>query len=385
MACPGSINLSRQVPVPPQTDFALEGTRAHALAELALRKGVDADFFLGMKLEGGEVTEDMAAFVQVFIDVCRNYSSDPATKTWVEQRFNLGSLNPPGPMFGTADFVAYDEIGQELIVIDLKYGQGVVVEAIGNKQLRYYALGAALSDEVRQLPIRTVRMGIVQPRVTHPDGVVRWDTIEYDELIGFAGDLLIAARATTAPDAPLNPGAHCRFCPASGVCPAQASRALEVAQQEFDVVVSDGAVVSLPSPDVLTKDQLVAIMQRLPVLEDWAGAIRATAEAMLRRGEEVPGYKMVAKRAIRKWGSEEDAVAAAQAADLGPDEYYKEPELKSPAQLEKVMGKKTFAAKMAPHVVKVSSGHVMVPDTDARPAVALSAGDEFAGLLESGE
>ena len=106
MACPGSIRLSRALPVPPTTEYAQEGTRAHALAELCLTRHVDPDFFIGMEIEGGIVTEDMAEFVAVFVGHCRALQNRPNTRWWVERKFNLGSLNPPGPMFGTADFVA---------------------------------------------------------------------------------------------------------------------------------------------------------------------------------------------------------------------------------------------------------------------------------------
>jgi hypothetical protein len=376
MACPGSIRLSREVPEPPETSFALEGTRAHAVAELSLTKGVDPDTFVGMEIEGGVVDDDMADFVRTFVEHCRDINGI----SWVERRFNLAALNPPGPMFGTADFVAYDAVDRTLYVVDLKYGQGVVVEARGNKQLRYYALGAALSLDPKEYPIERIVMTIVQPRAMHTDGPIRTDEVTYTELIEFADDLMEAARATTLPDAPLNAGAHCRFCPASGVCPAQRSKALTVVQDEFALAET----WTPPAPETIPIDRLADMAKDFHILEDWMAAGRARLQAMLERGEEVPGFKLVARRATRKWGDPDTVEQILTSRNFETEETH-ETKLKSPAQIEKLMGKKPFAAALAETVVKVSSGYNMVPDTDPRPAVSLSPGEEFAALLPASD
>lgn len=381
MACPGSIRLAREVPDAGASNtsvYAQEGTRAHALAELSLRKGVDPEFFVGMQLEGGEITEDMADFVRTYVDYCNGLMTGrgAGSRFWIEKPFNLGALNPVGPMFGTSDLVVYEPETRSLHVVDLKYGQGVVVEAIGNKQLRYYALGAALSLG-SEFPIDTVYMTIVQPRVSHPDGIIRTDTVEFTELVGFANELLDAARETTKPDAPLNPGSHCRFCPASGICPAQRKQALAIAQSDFEVLPDEFAP---PAPSTIPKEQFVEMLGKLPVLEHWAEAMRAYAQRMLERGETVPGFKMVEKRATRKWIDEAQARTALVSLGYQPEEIDTEPELKSPAQVEKLLKKKPFAELMSPLVEKRSSGYTMVAETDSRSAVALSAGDDFLAL-----
>lgn len=370
MACPGSVRLSAGLPNT-SSEFAREGTAAHALAELALRKNADPDLWIGATLEGVEVTEDMAEFVRVYVNKCREIS-DAATETWIEHRFNLAALNPPAPMFGTADFVAYDAAARELIVCDLKYGQGVVVEVKGNKQLRYYALGAALSlAEGRQ--IDNVVIVIVQPRAAHPDGVARAETLSYLDLLSYAGDLLESARATTDPNAPLNPGSHCRFCPASGICPAQLAQAQELARVEFDAMPLDVP----PAPGTLPDDVFADMLGKLHIIEDWAAAMRAHAKARLEHGEAVPGFKLVQKRAVRKWGDPDRVRDYMAAARFERDEYLDE-KVKSPAQIERLFKKKQIPEEL--EVVKVSSGTTMVPDTDKRPAVAVSAGEEFTAI-----
>jgi hypothetical protein len=383
MNCPGSIRLSREVPRGNGGSvYAQEGTRAHAVAELCLSKNVEPDVYGGLEIEGGVVDDDMVEFVRIFVDHCRNLQHE-CSVTWVEKKFNLAALNPPGAMYGTADFVAYDKISKTLYVADLKYGAGVVVEVKGNKQLRYYALGAviALGDEY---PIENVVMTIVQPRVSHPDGVVRSDTIPYAELIEFAAELMDAARETLKPDAKLSAGSHCRFCPASGVCPEQRSHALAVVQSEFEVVV-DAEFVP-PAPETIPPQQFSEMLGQLHVLDDWMKAMRATATAKLERGEDVPGFKLVAKRATRKWTDEDAVEQLLKAEKYEPDEIYEPRDLKSVAQIEKLVGKKAFASsKMAGAVAKVSSGYNLAPAHDPRPAVTLLTPSEEFARLDAGE
>lgn len=382
MNCPGSVRLSAGIPNT-SSEFAQEGTAAHALAELSLRNSCDPDVYVGTTLEGVEVSEDMADFVRIFVEYCRRQvldaqpfaASSPTADGyyWIERKFNLAQLNPPTSMFGTADFVIYDERTRTLEVVDLKYGAGVVVEVKGNPQLRYYALGAALS--LQGLPIEQVKITIVQPRVTHPDGIIRSEVLDYLEIVGFAGDLLDAARRTQTPDAPLKAGDHCRWCLARGVCPEQKSQALAVAQAEFGGLEE----VMPPIPELIPDDQFAEMMQKLPILDDWIKAMRARALAELESGKEVAGLKLVAKRANRKWKDEEETAQWLRGKGNVDEEIY-EMKLKSPAKIEKLVGKKNLPEDLWE---KQSSGYTMVAAHDARPAVQVTRGEEF-DLLPAG-
>jgi hypothetical protein len=280
-------------------------------------------------------------------------------------------------MFGTADFVAYTPLTKTLHVVDLKYGQGVVVEVKGNPQLRYYALGASIAHP--ELDIETVQITIVQPRVSHVDGPIRHEMIDYLDLIGWSSELFAAAQRTTEPDAPLNAGSHCRWCPARAQCPERQEHALAVAQQEFSVI-EPARPFTPPAPQLIPDEQFFTMLGQLDVLDDWMRAMRERANDMLNRGEEVPGFKLVARRATRQWV---DPVTVAQdllAAGNTDDEIYEPRDLKSPAQIEKLIGKKKFKTELADAVFKKSSGLTMVPASDARPAVERTDGSEF-GIL----
>jgi hypothetical protein len=109
-------------------------------------------------------------------------------------------------------------------------------------------------------------------------------------------------------------------------------------------------------------------------------SMRARANAMLDAGQEVPGFKLVERRANRAWTDEAETIARLHAQGFERDDIG-DWELKSPAQIEKLLGKKAFKNTMADTVIKKSSGLKMVPESDAAPAVnRLAASNEF-GIL----
>ncbi len=297
---------------------------------------------------------------------------------WIEHKFSLAQLSPPGNMYGTADAVIYDDEARTLEVIDLKNGSGVVVQVKNNPQLKYYALGAALSLG-KDKQIETVKITVVQPNAAHPDGVIRSEEIDYLDLLAFAGELMEAARLTLDDNAPLHPGAHCRFCPAAPICPAQREMVQDLAQVAFEAMPLDVP----PAPETLPPAVFADILQKLPILEDWAKSMRAHALRQLEADPgSVPGYKLVKKRATRSWVSDTQ-VHQWLWEDKGyrEEEMFKPRELKSPAQIEKLVGKANLPAE---YVQQISSGYTLAPESDKRPALALDAASAFEAL-PSGE
>lgn len=370
LACPGSVSMSRGIP-DKTSPYAVEGTAAHELAELALLKKRDADFWIGTKLEGVEVTQEMADAVQVYVDYIVTKLRD-GDDLRIEQRIKLDKLNPARPMFGTADCVIYRESEKHLYVIDYKHGAGVPVDAVDNPQLRYYALGALLSLGESQ-PCEQITACIVQPRADHPDGPIRADTMSTGELLDFAADLVEGVEATLQEDAPLNPGKHCRFCKAAAICPAKRDQALELAQIEFG---DDALLPDRIDPRQMTIEQVSNFLNAADQIEDWLRSLRAHVQSQLEAGEAVPGWKLVNKRATRVWSDKDKIVEWASEFGLADEEIY-ERKIKSPAQLEKVVGKKNLPKDL---VSSVSSGVTLARETDKRPAVIMSAGDEFAAI-----
>lgn len=385
MNCPGSINMGRGL-VDRDTKYAREGTAAHKLAEMCLTHSVPAETYLGTMVEGFEVDSEMVEAVQVFLDhVTSLLEQDDGAVLRVEQTFDLKDLNPPGKMFGTSDVVVYQPDEEMLHVCDLKFGTGVIVEVVGNQQLRYYALGALLAFEsenpgLRGL-IKRIRITIVQPRVPHRDGLVRSEDLVYDEVVSFAVELLEAARATADPDAPLIPGEWCRFCRAAPRCPSLSGAAIELAQREFEEVTD---VTEMPDPRLLSLDELERVIEKAPVVEKWFSQVRAYIHGELTAGREVPGFKLVDKRGTRKWKDDDKKVLRAlKHFGLKPSDVQTK-KLMSPAQVEKVLKQHEESPKVIVDLwEKVSSGHNVALESDPRPAAIVGPETEFT-MLPSG-
>lgn len=368
LACPGSVSLSRGIPNK-SSEYAIEGTVAHALAELALKKERDADFWVGMEVEGWEVTEEMAEAVQVYVDHVKRVMQ-PGDELRLEARVTLERLNPPRPMFGTCDCLIYRRSEKTLFVYDYKHGAGVSVDAVGNKQLRYYALGALLSLE-KDEPCEKIVAGIVQPRANHPDGPIREENFGAGDLLDFASELIEGVENTLKPDAALVPGNHCRFCKASAVCPARRDQAFELARIEFGEVMPE-----VIDPRVMPIETVASLLSKADQIESWITSLRSHVMSELEAGRHVPGFKLVNKRASRVWNNQQALTEWAASRGLADDELF-DRKVKSPAQLEKIVGKKNLPTEL---VSSVSSGVTLAREDDKRPAAVTLAAQEFAAV-----
>ena len=320
--CPGSIDAASAFPNV-ESKYATEGTAAHADGAKALTDRVESN--------------DPA--VQVYVNYIRQMSTPTTRMIEVDLTPALQKIHPD--LGGTADCGI---IGLDWIeIVDYKHGAGIYVEAEDNLQLRIYALGLLLT--VNRAGIKRVRATIVQPRIEHAKPIRTW---EFDavELLEFAADIATAAERTKTKE--LKPGEWCKFCPAAATCPALNAQRTEMIAAEF----TPGANVAL----------IAKGLGMVPALEAQIKALRELAYNLAVQGVPIPGHKLVEKRATRKWKDPEGLAGVA-----GPT-WFEDPTLKSPAQVEKMLGKKSFGEKCADLVTKESSGYTLVADSDNRPA-----------------
>lgn len=335
MNCPGSIRLCEDIPQK-QSDYADLGTAAHELAEKCLLENKNPSEFMGMKMpvNGKDyiVDDEMAEAVQVYVDTIRADQEEMGedAELIVEKRFHLDWLHED--MFGTND-AALSLTFEKLTIYDYKHGAGVAVDVAENTQLMYYAIGAMHGEIYEE-----VELVVIQPRANHPDGPVRrWKTTP-EELMKWAeGKLLPAAEATDEPDAPLVAGYWCKktFCPAFATCPA----ARKLAVSQLDMFVDGNNVPVVPQrkmkpPEELSKHDLSKLMKMADYIEAYIKEVRALAYSKLDRGEEVPGFKLVQGRKSRKWKDEGEAKRKLSGYKGA---IYKEMEIKTPAQMEKMI------------------------------------------------
>jgi hypothetical protein len=325
------------------------------LAEICLRKGLNASAFIGREFNGYTVGDEMASGVQVYLDYVRK-QLNPGAILMVEHKFVLDWIDPQA--FGTGDAgvaIPYDTIE----VIDLKYGYGVV-EAVGNEQLLYYGLGMARTGDYQY-----VKLTIVQPRAPHKEGPVRTWTISVEDLVAWEAKLKAAIAETRVPNPRFKAGDHCKYCPARLICKVREERLAEIVPNMFEDISSEPNT-TLPTAESLTPERLQYILDAIPEVQDWIKRIEAYAEAQALSGVKINGRKLVRGRTTKKWTDVEAAASVLQ--EKFGDEIFTDPELLSPAQINKRFGK--AAKDLVETLVSKAEGKLtLVSEDDPRPEV----------------
>lgn len=366
--CPGSIQLEENFEDKP-SQFAEEGTNAHALGEAKIRLATKE--YNRTKYHNAirnlEITEDMEDYAESYKNyVIERYNSalqkTPDAILMLEQRLNFSNYVPEG--FGTGDAVIIAE--GKLEIIDLKYGKGVEVSAVDNPQLRLYALGAYEAFDMLY-GFDTVEMTIYQPRLDN----ISSESISVAELLEWGESVKKAAQlANDDSITECVAGKHCDtgFCKARPVCRAYAEERQKMAVYDFK------------PPAMLTVAEIADIIEQSAALEKWAKLVCDYAlEQAYKHGVEYPGYKVVEGRSNRKYSKPDSEVAK-----ILTDNGYQESDilvhkLKGITDIEKLLGKKTFAEVLGSYVVKPPGKPTLVCSEDKRPAInsAMQAQEDF--------
>ena len=342
-------------------DAAAEGTAAHALCEHKLRRALKRRSKKPVsKYDSDEMdtyTDGYVEFVLEIIEQARQSCKDPLVL--IEQRLDFSRYVPDG--FGTGDCVIIGD--GTLHIIDFKYGQGVLVNAEDNPQMKLYALGALeLFDGIYD--ISTAAMSIYQPRREN----VSTYTVSKESLYLWAEQTLKPTAAVAFEGGgEYIPGEHCQFCRAAVKCRARAEAKLKLAAFEFAL------------PPLLSDVEIAGVLSKLDDLTSWANAIKEYALQSALSGKDWPGYKMVAGRSVRKYADEEAAAKAAKAA--GYRDIYKQ-NLLGITEMEALLGKKRFNEVLGDLVIKPPGKPTLVPLSDKRPAMSISnANNDFTEVL----
>lgn len=334
-----------------ETSAASEGTAAHALCEhklkrkLKLRSERPVSEYDNDEME--QYTDDYVDFVMG--QVVRERRRDAETQVLIEQRLDFSCYVPDG--FGTGDCVIVSK--GRLHIIDFKYGQGVLVEAEENPQMKLYALGA-LREFGEKYQIKKVKMTIFQPR---RENVSTWE-ITVARLKRWAEkDLRPKAERAFKGEGEYCPGEWCLFCKAAIKCRARAEEKLRLAQSEFKL------------PPLLTDAEIEDVLAKLPDIKKWAEEIQEYALQAALAGKQWRGFKLVEGRSVRKYADEDAVIKAAQSA--GYTDIFKKT-LLTITEMERLMGKQQFAKILGGLVVKPAGKPTLVADTDKREAISVS-------------
>lgn len=331
------------------SNFAAEGTDAHALCEYKLRTalGVEAkdptEDLSWYDAEMEESANGYVAFVMELIEEAKKTCPDPVVL--IEQRLDYSRYVAEG--FGTGDCVIIAD--GTLHIIDFKYGRGILVDAYMNSQLLLYSLGALeLFDCLYD--IDTVSMTIFQPR----RGNVSTYTLPKADLYEWADTVLApTAELAWSGEGEYHCGEWCQFCKAKADCRERANANMELAKYEFK------------QPPLLTDEEVEDILGRIDELIAWASDIRDYALQAAISGKHWTGYKLVEGRSNRKYTDERAVVAAVRAAGYDPYEH----KVLGVTAMTTMLGKKQFNDILGGLVTKPQGKPTLVPDSDKRPAM----------------
>lgn len=410
MLCPGSHVLQQGKPRR-SSQYASEGTAAHQVLTWALQESRPAAAYIGRVIEADGFTftvdEDMAGHVQVCIDYVTDAAGDEGV-IFADIRVNYSQYldTPELEARGTADAIIAR--GNELIVIDFKYGMGVEVSAERNPQMSLYALGALQAYQDLVADFERVRMVISQPRIKKAasefdisvEELETWGRSTARSAVNTCRNAMAVDRTQVTSEVSwdqvyLRPGEkQCKFCSAKAECPALRAEvhAYALGSGHATPATPDEFAECDPVPvheAIGTVDDgpqwLAVCLSKVDLIEDWCKAIRAETERRLLAGESVPGYKLVpGKKGARQWVDAKVAEETLKSMRVKLEDMY-DLKLISPTTADKLAKAGTIGPRQWPRVqalfVQSQGKPHVAPVDDPRPALEIKpVVDDFESL-----
>lgn len=346
------------------SEFAEEGTCAHALCEIKLRE-----------LLGDDTTDAQKEFDELkdkwYSKDMENHAEDYASTVWgkyqealkkcpdarmfVEKRLSFVDWIPES--FGTADaIILADDV---IDVIDFKYGRGVEVSAVENPQMAIYALGALAEYDI-DYDFKTVRMTIIQPRLYNYS---EWET-SAKELKDWAEKILkVQAKLAFKGKGKQIAGEWCKFCKVKAKCAVLANDAIAAYTQH-------------DTKELISDNDMGQVLSLIPAIKTWCSAVEEYALGQALSGKKWPGYKVVEGRTSRKVVDPDTLVERIVEAGHEESELYKPKELRALGELERLVGKKNFFQISEGCVEKTGGKPTLVPEYDKRPEMNVNSAEE---------
>ena len=360
LLCTPSAKLEEQFP-DTTSEAAREGTLAHELAELKVRNYFNPADISKRKLNAqikkmkeNELWQDeMLGHTDTYIDYIRDVSIKLPSQPYVavEKRLDLGAYVPEG--FGTADCIMLQ--GEDLFVLDFKYGKGVPVSAEENPQMMLYALGA-YKAYCFLYPISRIHMSIIQPRL---DNISEWEC-SLEELLKFGQYVSERAALAVKGEGDFCPGEkQCRFCRAKQQCRARADHNIRMAFSP-----DKGKM-----PPLISSEEAGRYLLEGEDLEKWLKDLKEWALAECLAGKQVPGWKAVEGRGSRDWTDMDAAFEKLTKSGVTEEAMLWEKKPLTHAQVEKMVGKKDFQDAVGEFVVKKPGKPALVKESDKREAI----------------
>ena len=371
--CPGSVQLTKDCPRE-SSSYAQEGTRLHGAVEFSLTNGeyvVSPALIKQFELDEKELQEAVQDALDWVFTLRMKYEGYDYQEG-IESRVTLGGYNTDElvcpqleDVWGTLDYSLFVPKEKLLVCADWKFGRNIEVFA-DTEQLRAYSLARIKNVKNLLHKVDTVQCTIIQPRLYSGETEKMEEYSSLNLYEWMKNELVPALREAVSRNPQFHPGEKaCMWCEArkSNICQARHDLNAETAAQVFK------AFARMPAK--ISKEELSKLMMNFKDLDKYMKDMMDFASAQIQKGLGFPGWKMVNGRSIRKWKEDEDkTVMGLEAIGIETMECYKDPEFKSPAQVEKVVGRKVHATpEFKKLIIKPKGKATLVPDKDKRPAI----------------
>jgi len=353
LTCTPSARLEATLPeptrAPGQFDFSAEGTLAHEIAELKLKRQYDQidegefERLYAVSKQSKYYNEELEAYVDDYVVYVRSQIGQGDTPLF-EQRVDFSEWVSDG--FGTADVIILSP--HKVRVIDLKFGKGVPVSSKDNSQLRLYALGAFSKFQEEFPNIKEVEYTIHQPRLDS----ISSDSTSLEKLLDWA-KYFVKKKANTAwiGTGDFVPGDHCQFCRAKATCRARSDYNNEIAKLDFR-----------PAP-LLTDEEINLVLLKASSVKAWVTDVENYATEKAVKENVIPrGYKLVTGTTHRKLSDQALAATVLMEKGFSENDIFEPKSLKSVSKLEKLGQKGQVASILGALIVRPEGAPKLVRD-----------------------
>jgi len=346
------------------SEHAAEGTEAHALTESLLNGNDISDY----------PNKEMIEHAHGFLELCKSLENRCGgfDEVFIEHRIKLNDR-----IYGKADFLALYAKRTRLVIIDLKYGQGVKVDAVENPQLACYALSARKELNLPDLESATVV--IYQPRSWDGEGAITsWKLVkktldEWEKKLVTASDRAYDVISGKTP-AEFSPGTWCRFCGGAPICKAVFKDVESTGLVTLTTPSKKGPV--LPDIDRLSNEQLEHLALHSETIRSFFTKVDKYLLSKALKGVPLEHMKLVESRSNRKWKSDDIKSLAKDLKELGVADPYKPPQIKGLTEIEREIGKNKIN-----HLVYKPPGKLkLVAATSNQPEVLIK--DSVVDMLD---
>lgn len=341
-----------------QSEYAAEGSLAHEVAELKLRKyflepigprkfNNQIKKFKENPLWDDEILKHTDVYLEYVQSIAHQYNSSPYVA--VEKKILYDMYVPEG--FGTGDCILIG--GNTLHVIDFKYGKGVPVPAEDNSQMKLYALGA-YAEYSFLYNIETIKLVIIQPRLNN----ISEYELSAADLLEWGESIKPIAEKAFKGEGEFISGEHCRFCRAKSLCRARSE--FNISLEEFNQM----------KPPLISNEEVGQILEKAQNLAKWVKDLEDYALSACLQGEIIPGWKAVEGRGSRQYTDIDVAFEDLKSEGIDEALLYERKPLTVPA-LEKVLGKKQYRELLEGkgHVKSEPGKPTLVRESDKRESI----------------